>query len=43
MDFVVGNGTGNLPGTKAKVPQEFTGIDANTAAVQVREIRRSCS
>jgi hypothetical protein len=32
MDFVVGNGTGNLPGTKAKVPQEFTGIDANTAA-----------
>jgi len=35
MDFVVGNGTGNLPGMKAKVSEELAGIGTNTAVAAV--------
>jgi hypothetical protein len=35
MDFVIDDGTGNLPGTKAEAPEEFTGINAGTASVAI--------
>ncbi len=35
MDFVVDNGSGNLPGTKAKAPEEFAGIDTDATAAAI--------
>jgi hypothetical protein len=35
MDFVIGNGTGNLPGTKAKAAEEFAGIDTGATAAAI--------
>ena len=35
MDFLIGNSTGNLPGMKAKAPEEFAGIGTGAAAAAI--------
>lgn len=35
MDFAIDNGTGNLPGTKAKAPEKFARIGTGTAAAAI--------